>query len=92
MVCAEFTHGEVNMYYAKIENGVVVNVIVAEADFAAEHGLVPLQEGSGIGWSHVDGVFVQPPAPAIEETPVDLTKEQLLAQLQALQAQIEVLK
>lgn len=87
-------HGEVSMYYAKIENGIVVNTIVAEADFAAEHGLVPLQAGAGIGWSYVGGVFVRPPSlePAVLPTSVSPNKEELLAQLAALQAQIESLK
>ena len=87
-------HGEVSMYYAKIENGIVVNTIVAEADFAAEHGLVPLQDRAGVGWSYVDGVFISPPSlePDVLSTPASPNKEDLLAQLLAIQAQIEALK
>lgn len=76
--------------YAVIENGVVVNTVVADADIAAQHGWVLLTGEAGIGWGFANGVFTAPPAtpPAPEPTP---TKEELLAQLQALQAQINAL-
>jgi hypothetical protein len=78
--------------YAIIENGLVVNAAEAEADYAAEQGWVLLPEGAGIGWSYVDGEFVDlRPAPEPMPTPPPPTKEELLAQLQALQAQIESL-
>ena len=76
--------------YAIIENGKVVNTVVAEADYAATKGWVELTSG-GIDWDYINGQFVDnrlvpevvvPPAP---------TKEQLLAQLQAIQAQIQAL-
>ena len=61
--------------YALIANGVVVNVIVADADFVKtyEHGaqqIVPCPIGVGIGWTwnEVDG-FQAPPTPAPVETP-----------------------
>lgn len=57
------------MNYAKIEDGVVVNVIVADEIFAAEHNLVVLQENSGIGWFYDNGVFTAP-LPT-ESTPPD---------------------
>tara|TARA_R110000868_G_scaffold256504_1_gene513221 strand:+ start:1098 stop:1349 length:252 start_codon:yes stop_codon:yes gene_type:complete len=78
--------------YAVIENGLVVNVAEAEADYAAEQGWVLLTEGAGIGWSYVDGEFVDlRPAPEPMPAPPSPTKEELLAQLQALQAQITAL-
>jgi hypothetical protein len=78
--------------YAVIENGLVVNAAEAEADYAAEQGWVLLTEGAGIGWSYVDGEFVDNrPVPEPAPTPPPPTKEQLFAQLQALQAQIESL-
>jgi len=80
------------MNYALVENGEVVNAIVADADFSAEHGLIQLPEGAGIGWSYVDGEFVDNrPVPEPAPVPPPPTKEDLLAQLQALQAQIESL-
>ena len=79
--------------YAVIENGIVVNAIVADANFAEANGLVLLTDGAGIGWSYIDGAFVDS-RPAFEPAPVLPlpTKEELLAQLQALQAQITVLE
>jgi hypothetical protein len=79
--------------YAIIENGLVVNAAEAEADYAAEQGWVQLPEGAGIGWSYVDGEFVDNrPTPEPMPAPPPPTKEELLAQLQALQAQINGLE
>jgi hypothetical protein len=73
-----------------IENGVVVNTIVVDSlDFMA--GLVEAPEGTGIGWSYVDGQFVDNrPQPEVTAIPAP-TKEQLLAELQALTAKINAL-
>jgi len=79
--------------YAIIENGKVVNAVIAEADYAAAQGWVELTSG-GIGWDYVNGQFVDnmPRLPEPELTlTVAPTKEELLAQLNALQAQIEAL-
>lgn len=78
--------------YAIIENGKVTNTVIAEAEYAAQQGWV-LCENGGIGWDYINGQFVDnrsvPPAPEPALAP---TKEQLLAQLQALQAQIQALE
>ena len=85
------------MGYAKIENGVITNTIVADEDFAAEHGLVefPAYIGNkavGIGWKYDGTNFTEPdPLPEPEPTPAP-TKEQLMAQLAALSAQIQALE
>lgn len=73
-----------------IEDGVVVNCIIVESlDFMP--GLVEAPEGTGIGWFY-DGVnFMAPPKPEPPPAPPAPTKEQLLAQLQAIQTQIESL-
>jgi hypothetical protein len=73
-----------------IENDVVVNTIEVDSlDFTA--GLVEATNG-GIGWTYVNGEFVDlRPAPDLAPVPLPPSKEQLLTQLQALQAQIEVL-
>lgn len=77
--------------YAIIENGKVVNLVVAEADYAATQGWVACPDGAGIGWDYINGQFVDNrPAPEVVATPAP-TKEELLAQLQALQAQINAL-
>jgi len=78
------------MRYAIIENGVVVNVVIADAEYAAQQGWVDCPV-AGPGWTYANGVFTEPvvvepiPAPA-------LTKEELLAQLNALSAQIQALE
>ena len=85
------------MGYAKIENGQISNVIVADAAFAAEHGLVEFptyidNQAVGIGWKY-DGTNFTEPDPIPEPTPAPApTKEQLMAQIAALSAQIQALE
>jgi hypothetical protein len=78
--------------YAIIENGVVANVVVADAEFAAMHGWIDCPE-AGPGWTYADGVFTAPVVVEPEPIPAPPapTKEELLAQLQAIQAQIQAL-
>ena len=77
--------------FAITENGKVVNTVVAETDYAAEQGWTALPDGAGIGWDYVDGQFVDNrPAPVVV-TPPAPTREELLAQLNALSAQIQAL-
>jgi hypothetical protein len=76
--------------YAIIENGVAVNVAIADAEYAAQQGWVECPD-AGPGWTYADGVFtapviVTPPAPPAP------TKEELMAQLNALSAQIQALE
>lgn len=49
--------------YAIIQNEVVVNITVADQQFAQEQGWVELTGSTGIGWGYVDGQFVPPPPP-----------------------------
>jgi len=72
-----------------IENGKVVNTIEVESlDFMPN--LVEATSG-GIGWDYINGQFVDNrPAPVVVEPPAP-TKEQLLAELQALTAKIQAL-
>jgi hypothetical protein len=51
------------MHYAQIKDGVVVNVVVADEAFAAQHNLVALQDMAGIGWAYSNGEFTAPPQP-----------------------------
>jgi hypothetical protein len=75
--------------YAVIENGNIVNIVLAEPEYASEQNWVESPEEVSIGWSYVDGKFVDfRPAPEPAPAPLPPTKEELLAQLQALQAQI----
>lgn len=72
-----------------IENGVVVNTIEVDSlDFMP--GLVEATEGS-IGWLYDGQTFTNPNPPVAVEPPAASTKEELLAQLQAIQAQITAL-
>jgi hypothetical protein len=76
--------------YAIIENGKVVNTVVAEADYATTQGWVALTNG-GIDWDYIDGQFIDNrPTPEVV-VPPEPTKEQLLAELQALTAKINAL-
>lgn len=76
--------------YAIVENGVVTNVVVADAKMAASHGWIECPQG-GPGWLYANGVFTEPPR--VEPPPAPKpTKEELLAQLQALQQQIQSLE
>ena len=76
--------------YAIIKNGVVDNVVVADAKFAAQQGWVACPE-AGPGWTYSNGVFTEP-AYVEPPAPQNPTKEELLAQLQALQQQIQSLE
>ena len=83
------------MNYAKIENGLITNAIVADAAFAAEHGLVEFpayinDKAVSIGWKYDGANFTEPdpiPVPVV----VAPTKEQLMAELAALTSKIQAL-
>lgn len=78
--------------FAIIENGKVTNSVVADADYAATQGWVELTGLAGVDWDYVDGQFIDNrPQPEII-TPPAPTKEQLMAQLNALSAQIQALE
>jgi hypothetical protein len=78
--------------FAIIENGKVVNAVVSEADYAAEQGWVELIGNAGIDWDYVNGQFVDNRPVPVVVTPPTPTKEELLAQLNALSAQIQALE
>jgi len=72
-----------------IENGKVINTIEVDS-LEFMQNLVEATEG-GIGWSYVNGQFVDNrPQPEIV-TPPAPTKEELFAKLQELQTQIQAL-
>jgi len=79
------------MRYAIIENGVVVNVAVADAEFAAAQGWVSCPDTVQIRDTYDGQTFTPaPPAPPPPPPPTP-TKEELLVKLQELQAQISAL-
>lgn len=50
--------------YAIIESGTVVNIAVSDPEYAASQGWIALPEGVQIGWSYINGEFVDNrPAP-----------------------------
>lgn len=83
------------MKYAKIENGLITNIIIADDNFAAEHNFINFpdyidNQAVGVGW-HYDGAnFIEPVAvdATVEVAP---TKEQLILELQTLTAKINAL-
>jgi hypothetical protein len=81
------------MRYAIIENGVAVNVVIADAEYAVQQGWVACPD-AGPGWTYANGVFTAPVVVEPEPIPVPPapTKEELMAQLAALSAQIQALE
>lgn len=78
--------------YAIIENNKVINVVVADEEFAQLQGWI-LCESGGIDWDYVNGQFVDnrpKPDPTTQSIP-EPTKEELLAQLALLSAKINAL-
>lgn len=74
------------MGYCIVEDGVIVNIIVAEADFAAEIGALPGYDGAAIG-----GAYTPPPPepepPTTEERVAKLeTENKLLREQVSAQA------
>jgi hypothetical protein len=79
------------MKYAIIENGVVTNVVVAEADYAAQQGWIECNAVNP-GWKY-DGTTFTEPDPVLAPQPAPApTKEQLMAELAALTAKIQALE
>jgi len=78
--------------YAVIENGKVINAVIADADYAAQQGWIALPESAGIGWDYVNGQFIDNRPKPTETTPPPPTKEQLLAELAALTAKINAME
>ena len=68
------------MEYCIVEDGVIVNMIVAEADFAAEIGALPAYEGAAIGGAYT------PPPPEPEPPTTDERVAKLEAELVSAQS------
>jgi hypothetical protein len=77
--------------YAIIENGLVTNVVLADADLASQSGWIECPN-AGPGWKYDGTTFTEPdPVPEPEPAPAP-TKEQLAAELAALTAKIQALE
>lgn len=68
------------MEYCIVEDGVIINMIVADADFAAEIGALPAYEGAAIGGAYT------PPPPEPEPPTTDERIEKLEAELVSAQS------
>ena len=78
------------MRYATTENGLVTNVILADAEFAAEQGWISCPD-AGPGWKYDGTTFTEPDLISEPEV-IAPTKEQLMAELAALTAKIQALE
>ena len=85
--------------HAILKDNVVVNVIEYEAiQTGCPEGLEDViaiaSDDGNIGWVYADGVFTNPNPPVIVDIPALLppTPEELMAQLNAIQAQIAALQ
>jgi len=72
-----------------IESGIVVNTIIVKS-LSDLPNLVNAENGGGIGWKYDGSTFIEPD-PISKPSPAP-TKEQLMAQLAALSAQIQALE
>ena len=72
------------MEYCIVEDGVIVNMIVAEADFAGEIGALPAYEGAAIGGAYT------PPPPEPEPPTTDERLEKLESENSKLKSQIQM--
>jgi hypothetical protein len=55
------------MAYAIIENNIVINAVEADEELALANGWVEFQGEAGIGWSYIDGAFIDNrPKPELE--------------------------
>ena len=77
--------------YAIIQNGKVVNAVVAETDYAQTQGWTLLPDGVGVDWDYDGTNFIDNRPKPETTTPPELTKEQLLAQLADLTTKINAL-
>lgn len=70
------------MEYCIVEDGVIVNMIVAEADFAAEIGALPGYDGAAIGGAYT------PPPPEPEPPTTEERVEKLETENKLLREQV----
>lgn len=68
------------MKYAIIENQTVVNVAVANPEFAQSQGWIEIVGNAGIGWGYINGQFIEPP-PKPLPVPESITMRQARLEL-----------
>ncbi|MFM2042129.1 MAG: hypothetical protein RLY86_705 [Pseudomonadota bacterium] len=64
------------MKYAIVNGSRVLNVVLADPQYAAAQGWLPCPDNAAPGWSFQSGVF-SPPDPAPEPVPPEVTRTQL---------------
>lgn len=71
----------IDMRYAIIEAGTVVNIVVADPAYAADKGWVEAPEPVGIGWLYDDGDWIAPEVEPVPVTPdmVDAERDRRIA-------------
>jgi hypothetical protein len=77
------------MKHAVIKDGKVINIVVADPEFAANQGWIECPEEAGIDWDY-DGTSFIDNRPLFV-APTEPSKEELLSQLQAVAQQIQAL-
>lgn len=79
--------------YAVVKNEKVINTVLSDHDFAESMGWILCGPEVGIGWDYLNGVFIdnRPKIEIVENTIREPTKQELLAQLLALQEKINSL-
>lgn len=70
----------IDMKYAIIENQVVANIVLADAEYAQSQGWIAAPDNVGIGWGYVGGKFVEP-APQPLPVPNEITMRQARLEL-----------
>ena len=81
------------MKYAIVENNKVINVVIADEEYANQQGWIVCPNAIEIDWLYENGQFVEPPIqPKTTIQIMSPTKEELFAQLQTLQNQIQALE
>jgi hypothetical protein len=70
------------MRFAKIEDGVVTDIIEASAEVGTERGLtlIPGEVNAGPGWSYADGEFTPPPPPDPTIADIDAERDRRIAE------------
>jgi hypothetical protein len=79
------------MKHAVIKDGKVVNLVVADSDFALAQGWVECDDFVNLGWSYDGSVFTAPEIIDVVATTPAPTREELLTQLQTLTEQVQSL-
>lgn len=51
--------------YAIIENTLVTNIVVADADYAQSKGWIACTDGVSVGWKYINGQFIAPTLPPL---------------------------